>query len=119
MTPMRLLKTLYVQVLLGIAAGIAVGFFYPDFTPTAKLLSDTFINMIKMIIAPIIFVSVVLGIAGVGDLRKVGRVGGKGLLYFELVTTIALIIGVLIANLVEPGKGVQSGGLDSSAVSQY
>ncbi len=72
-----------------------------------------------MVIAPIIFVTIVLGIAGVGDLRKVGRVGGKGLLYFELVTTIALVIGLLVANLVQPGKGVQSPGVDSSAVSQY
>jgi len=116
---MRWLRILYVQVLLGIVSGVAVGYFCPDFTPTAKLMSDTFINMIKMIIAPIIFVTVVLGIAGVGDLRKVGRVGGKGLLYFEVVTTIALILGLSVANLLKPGKGVQSGNLDPSAISQF
>jgi aerobic C4-dicarboxylate transport protein len=116
---MRFLKTLYIQVLIGIAAGVAVGYWFPGFTQTAKLMSDTFINMIKMVIAPIIFVTVVMGIAGVGDLRKVGRVGGKGLLYFELVTTIALVIGLVVANIVQPGVGVQSPNLDSSGVSQY
>ncbi len=116
---MRFLKLLYVQVLIGISAGIAVGYFYPAFTTTAKILSETFINMIKMVIAPIIFVTVVLGIAGVGDLRKVGRVGGKGLLYFEIVTSFALFIGLLVANLVRPGEGVRSIGSDSAAVSQY
>ena len=75
---MRFFKVLYIQVLVGIMAGVAVGYFFPDFTPTAKLISDTFINMIKMVIAPIIFLTIVLGISGVGDLKKVGRVGGKG-----------------------------------------
>jgi aerobic C4-dicarboxylate transport protein len=112
-------KILYVQVLAGIAAGVAVGYYFPGFTPVAKLMSDTFINMIKMVIAPIIFVTIVLGIAGVGDLRKVGRVGGKGLLYFELVTTVALIIGLIVANLIQPGNGVQSSGADSAAITTY
>jgi aerobic C4-dicarboxylate transport protein len=116
---MKLLKTLYIQVLLAIAIGVAVGHFYPEFTPTAKVLSDTFINLIKMVIAPIIFLTIVLGIAGVGDLRKVGRVGGKGLLYFEVVTTIALIIGLVVANLVKPGTGVVTAGAGSVDVSQY
>ena len=115
----KYLKMLYVQVLIGITAGIAVGYFFPDFSPTAKLLSDTFINMIKMVIAPIIFVTMVLGISGMGDFKKVGRVGGKGLLYFELVTTLALAIGLVVANVVQPGKGVQPEGLDSSSVAQY
>ena len=116
---MRFLKVLYIQVLIGIAAGVMVGYFFPEFTSIAKLASDTFINMIKMVIAPIIFVTIVLGISGVGDLKKVGRVGGKGLIYFEVVTTMALIIGLIIANLVQPGKGVQPQSLDPSAVSQY
>ena len=116
---MRFLKTLYVQVLIGIALGIVVGYYFPEFVPTSKLLSDTFINMIKMIIAPIIFVTMVLGISGMGDFKKVGRVGGKGLLYFELVTTFALFIGLVVANVLQPGSGVHPAASDSSAVSQY
>src|SRR5258706_13226356 len=115
----KYLKMLYVQVLIGISAGITVGYFFPEFSPTAKLLSDTFINMIKMVIAPIIFVTMVLGISGLGDFKKVGRVGGKGLLYFELVTTLALAIGLIVANLVQPGRGVQSVGVDTSSLEQY
>jgi aerobic C4-dicarboxylate transport protein len=83
-----------------------VGYVFPGFSATAKLMSDMFINMIKMIIAPVIFFSIVLGIASAGDLRKVGRVGVKGLIYFELVTTVAIIIGVLTGNLIKPGAGV-------------
>lgn len=116
---MKYLKILYVQVLIGIIAGGIVGYCYPDIAPFAKLISDTFINMIKMIIAPIIFVTIVLGIAGAGDLKKVGRVGGKGLLYFEIVSTIALVIGLLIAHLVKPGEGVQTANAMSSEVAQY
>ncbi len=116
---MRFFKVLYVQVILGILVGVAVGYFFPDFTPTAKVISDTFINMIRMVIAPIIFLTIVLGVSGAGDLRKVGRVGGKGLLYFELVTTAALLIGLTVANLLQPGKGVQPVNLDSSAVLQF
>jgi aerobic C4-dicarboxylate transport protein len=103
---MKYLKLLYVQVLIGIAAGVLVGYLFPSFAPTAKLISETFINGIKMIIGPVIFVSIVLGIAGTGSLKKVGRVGGKALIYFEIVTTIAIIIGILAANLLKPGSGV-------------
>jgi aerobic C4-dicarboxylate transport protein len=116
---MKIFKTLYVQVLIAIALGVLVGYVFPGFTPTAKLVSDTFINMIKMIIAPIIFLTIVLGIAGVGDLKKVGRVGGKGLLYFEIVTTLALVIGLIVANVLKPGAGFQLPELDASSVSQY
>ena len=116
---MKILKTLYVQVLIAIALGIVVGYVFPGFTPTAKLVSDTFINMIKMLIAPIIFLTIVLGIAGVGDLKKVGRVGGKGLLYFEIVTTLALVIGLVVANVLKPGVGFQLPELDAASVSQY
>ena len=103
---MKYLKALYVQVLIGIVAGILVGYYFPAFAPTAKLISDTFINGIKMIIAPVIFLSIVLGISGSGDMRKIGRVGGKGILYFEIVTTLAIIIGVVAANLIRPGDGI-------------
>src|SRR6478752_1156788 len=103
---MKYIKIPYVQVLIAIVIGIATGLLFPDFTSTAKLLSDTFINLIKMVIAPIIFTTVTLGIAGVGDMRKVGRVGGKGILYFEIVSTVALFIGLLVANIMKPGAGV-------------
>src|SRR5215212_12089475 len=105
---MKYLRVLYVQVIIGIVAGILVGYLYPGFATTAKLISDIFINMIKMVIAPVIFFTVVSGIAGAGDLKKVGRVGGKGLLYFEAVTTLALILGLVVANIVKPGHGIPS-----------
>lgn len=106
---MRFLKLLYVQVIIGITLGVITGWLFPVFSPIAKVLSDIFINMIKMVIAPVIFFSVVLGIAGVGDLKKVGRVGGKGILYFEIVTTLAIIIGLCTANLIKPGAGIPTG----------
>ena len=105
---MKYLRTLYIQVLIGLVAGILVGWLFPSFAPTAKLLSELFINMIRMVIAPVIFFTIVLGIAGAGDMKKVGRVGGKGLLYFEIVTTLAIIIGVVVANVVKPGVGVST-----------
>ena len=103
---MKYLKILYIQVLIAIVLGILTGYFFPSFSPTAKLISEMFINMIKMIIAPVIFVSIVLGIAGAGDLKKVGRVGMKGLIYFEIVTTAAIIIGLVAGNLIRPGDGI-------------
>ena len=104
---MKYLKILYVQVIIGIIAGIIVGWQFPQFQENAKLISDIFISLIKMVIAPVIFFTVVLGIVGAGDLKKVGRVGGKALIYFEVVTTIALIIGLVVANVVKPGEGVE------------
>lgn len=103
---MKYFKILYVQVIIGILIGIFVGWRWPQFAPTAKLISETFINMIRMVIAPVIFLTIVAGIAGAGDMKKVGRVGLKSLIYFEVVTTLALIIGLVTANLVKPGKGV-------------
>ena len=103
---MKYLKILYVQVLAAILLGVLVGYLFPAFSGTAKLISDIFINMIKMIISPVIFISIVLGIASAGDLRKVGKVGLKGLIYFELVTTAAIIIGLLTGNIIHPGSGV-------------
>lgn len=103
---MKYLKILYVQVLIAILLGVLAGFYFPGFAPTAKLISDVFINMIKMIITPVIFISIVLGIANAGDLRKVGKVGLKGLIYFELVTTAAIIIGLVTGNLLKPGWGI-------------
>src|SRR3982750_4616284 len=105
---MKWFKVLYIQVLLAIAFGVVIGYCFPGFSPTAKLISEGFLNLVKMLIAPIIFVTVVLGIAGVGDMKKVGRVGGKGILYFEVVTTMALVIGLFVANWIRPGDGVST-----------
>ncbi|MGI4832094.1 MAG: dicarboxylate/amino acid:cation symporter [Janthinobacterium lividum] len=104
----RWYSNLTVQVLTAIVLGVAVGRQFPAFGASLKPVADTFINLIKMLIAPIIFLTVVLGIAGMGSLQKVGRVGGKALLYFEVMTTLALAIGVLVANLAQPGAGVQA-----------
>lgn len=103
---MKYLRVLYIQVIVGIAAGVLVGYLFPSFAPTAKLISDTFINMIRMVIAPVIFFTIVSGIVGAGNMKKVGRVGGKTLIYFEVVTTLALVIGIVVANVVKPGVGV-------------
>ncbi|RZK41775.1 MAG: dicarboxylate/amino acid:cation symporter [Hymenobacter sp.] len=104
----RIFSNLTVQVLTAIALGVVVGGLFPAFGAALKPVADTFINLIKMLIAPIIFLTVVLGIAGMGSLKKVGRVGGKALLYFEIVTTLALGIGIVVANLTQPGAGVQA-----------
>src|SRR5215217_3438851 len=108
-------KVLYIQVLIAIGLGILVGWLFPDFAKNdwVKALGDGFIKLIKMIIAPIIFCTVVSGIAHIQDARKVGRVGIKALLYFEVVSTFALIIGLIIGNLVKPGAP------DPAAVAGY
>ena len=116
---MKFLKVLYVQVLIGIIAGIGVGYFFPSFAPAAQLISETFINMIRMVIAPVIFFTIVCGIAGAGDLKKAGRIGGKAILYFEIVTTMALVIGLLMANLFKPGAGINHTSTLPDKVAQY
>jgi aerobic C4-dicarboxylate transport protein len=103
---MRYLRILYVQVLIGIALGVLVGWQFPGFAATAKGIAETFINMIRMIIAPVIFCSIVIGIAGAGSMKKVGRLGVKALIYFEIVSTLALVIGLVVANVIKPGVGV-------------
>ena len=115
---MKYLKVLYVQVLIGITLGILCGWLFPSFAPTAKLISDTFINMIRMIIAPVIFCSIVTGIAGAGSMKKVGRVGVKALVYFEIVSSLALVIGLVVANLIKPGAGIVHGSTETSQVSE-
>jgi aerobic C4-dicarboxylate transport protein len=95
-----------VQVIIGIILGVIVGSLFPSFSSAAKLISETFINMIRMVITPVIFFTIVTGIAGAGDMKKVGRVGGKALIYFEVVTTLALLIGLVVANVVKPGAGI-------------
>lgn len=114
-------KILYVQVLFAIVAGVLLGIFEPAYATAMKPLGDGFIKLIKMIIAPVIFCTVVAGIAGMQDMKKVGRVGGKALLYFEIVSTIALAIGLVVANLVKPGAGFNADltKLDVSGLAQY
>jgi len=112
----RFFKSLYIQVLIAILLGVITGFLFPGFSETAKLISDVFINLIKMIITPVIFVSIVLGIAGAGDLTKVGRVGLKALIYFELVTFAAIVIGLVTGNLFHPGAGVNPNSISHKAL---
>ena len=102
----KLLSNLTFQVIIAIVLGVVVGLYFKDFGPTAHQISDKFIDMIKMLIPFIIFFTIVLGIAGMGDMKKVGRVGGKAILYFEIVTTFALIMGVALANIIKPGSGL-------------
>jgi len=116
-----LFKTLYFQVLIAITLGILLGHFYPDLGAQMKPLGDGFVKLIKMIIAPVIFCTVVTGIAGMESLKAVGRTGGIALLYFEVVSTIALIIGLVIVNVVKPGAGmnIDPATLDTKAVAVY
>ncbi|WP_272976331.1 dicarboxylate/amino acid:cation symporter [Deinococcus geothermalis] len=117
----KIFRSLYVQVLIAIVLGILVGFLFPSFGEGLKPLGDGFIKLIKMLIAPIIFATVVSGIAHMRDTKKVGRVGGKALIYFEVVTTFALVIGLVVANILKPGHGmnVNPATLDTSAISKY
>jgi aerobic C4-dicarboxylate transport protein len=114
-------KILYVQVLFAIVLGVLLGVFYPELGTAMKPLGDGFIKLIKMIIAPVIFCTVVAGIAGMQDMKKIGRVGGKALIYFEVVSTFALAIGLVVANVAKPGAGfnVDPAHLDTSAIAQY
>jgi aerobic C4-dicarboxylate transport protein len=114
-------RTLYFRVLIGIAAGVLLGVFYPHAGAAMKPLGDGFIKLIRMLVAPIIFFTVVTGIAGVGDLRKLGRMGLKALIYFEVVSTLALVLGMIAAQVVGPGRGmnVNPGRLDAHSLAQY
>ncbi|KAI96006.1 sodium:dicarboxylate symporter [Rhodomicrobium udaipurense JA643] len=98
-------KILYVQVLIAVAIGILLGYFYPNLGASMKPFGDAFIRLVKMIIAPVIFCTVVVGIAQMGDVKRVGRVGGKALIYFEVVSTFALVLGLIVARTVQPGAG--------------
>ncbi|WP_434515767.1 dicarboxylate/amino acid:cation symporter [Dechloromonas sp. ARDL1] len=114
-------KSLYVQVLIAIALGVALGHFYPSAGADMKPLGDAFIKLIKMIIAPIIFCTIVVGIAGMEDMKKVGKTGGYAVLYFEVVSTIALIIGLIVVNVWAPGSGmnVDPASLDTKGLDKY
>ena len=114
-------RHLYVQVLCAIVLGVLLGHFYPDIGASMKPLGDTFIKLIKMLIAPIIFCTVVHGIASMEDMKKVGRVGLKALIYFEVMTTVALIIGLVVVNVWRPGVGmnIDPNALDTAGIATY
>ena len=114
-------KSQYLQVLFAVLLGVLLGNFYPQIGADMKPLGDGFIKLIKMIIAPIIFCTVVIGIAGMEDMKKVGKTGGLALLYFEVVSTIALIVGLVIVNLVQPGAGmnVDVSTIDTKSIAAY
>ena len=116
-----LYKSLYFQVITAIVIGVLLGHFYPDTGAAMKPLGDGFIKLIKMIIAPIIFCTVVIGIAGMEDMKKVGKTGGLALLYFEIVSSIALVVGLVIINVVKPGAGmnVDASQLDTRSIAAY
>jgi aerobic C4-dicarboxylate transport protein len=120
-TPRPLYKSLYAQVITAIIIGVILGHFWPHIGEAMKPLGDGFIKLIKMIIAPIIFCTVVVGIAGMEDMKKVGKTGGLALLYFEIVSSIALIVGLTIINIVQPGAGmnIDPATLDTKQVSAY
>jgi aerobic C4-dicarboxylate transport protein len=118
---LSIFKSLFVQVLIGLLLGILLGVLTPDFAVELKVFSDAFLKLISMIVAPIVFCVVVHGIAGAGDLKKVGRVGVKALVYFEVMTTVALILGIVLAFVVGPGHGmnIDTSTLDANALNTY
>src|SRR3954470_25030803 len=112
-------RNLTVQVLFAISLGIALGIIAPAAARAMKPVGDTFVNLVRMVIAPVIFLTVTLGIANMRDLKKVGRVGGKALLYFEIVTTFALAIGLIVVNVTKPGAGLDVSALAKGDISRY
>lgn len=116
---MKILKNLTVQVIIAIILGIIVGAVWPEFGAKLKILADLFIKLIKMLIAPIIFLTVVVGIGSMGDVKKVGKIGGKALIYFEIVSTIALAIGIIVALVIQPGKGLDTSAAGNADISKY
>src|SRR6185295_7995796 len=112
---------LYFQVLVGIALGVAVGYLWPKTGAGMRPLGDGFIKLIRMMIAPIVFGTVVVGIAKMGDMKRVGRIGVKALLYFEGVSTLALVIGLIVINVLKPGEGIHANPatLDATAVASF
>ncbi|WP_256816156.1 C4-dicarboxylate transporter DctP [Cytobacillus sp. Bac17] len=119
MKKQRIYKNLTFQVLTAIFIGVMVGLIWPEVGKEMKPVGDTFINAVKMVIAPIIFLTIVLGIAKMGDMKKVGKVGGKAFIYFEVATTLALMIGLIVVNVIKPGAGLNFNELEKGDVSQY
>ena len=120
-TSKRFYQTLYFRVLVAIVAGVAVGQLFPVFGASLKPLGDGFLKLIRMLVAPVVFFTVVIGIAQVGDLRRLGRVGLKSLFYFESVTTFALVLGTIAATVMQPGRGINANpaSLDTRSVALY
>jgi aerobic C4-dicarboxylate transport protein len=116
-----LYKSLYAQVIFAVVVGVLLGHFYPQVGEQMKPLGDGFIKLIKMIIAPIIFCTVVVGIAGMEDMKKVGKTGGLALLYFEVVSTVALIVGLVLVNVLKPGAGmnIDASTIDTKSIAAY
>ncbi|HEY1413601.1 MAG TPA: cation:dicarboxylase symporter family transporter, partial [Rhodopila sp.] len=114
-------KGLYIQVLVGVIAGAALGHFWPAIAVQMQPFGDAFIKLVRMIIAPIVFVTVVVGIAKLSDAKEVGRIGIKAIIYFEVMTTIAMFIGLIVAHVIQPGAGlnVNPATLDGKAVATY
>ncbi|WP_163853890.1 dicarboxylate/amino acid:cation symporter [Paenibacillus elgii] len=114
-------KNLTVQVLIAIVLGILIGQFFPSFGVQLKVLGDMFVKLIKMVIAPIVFFTIVIGFANMGDMKKIGRIGGKALLYFEIITTFAMAIGIAVMYLVRPGSGmdISKVGANAADVAKY
>src|SRR5664280_834864 len=112
-----LLGPLWLQIMVGIVLGVVLGALFPRFAIALKPLGDAFIQLIRMTLAPIIFATVVVGIARMGDLREVGRVGAKALIYFEVVSTLPLILGLIAVDVLQPGKGmnINAAALDATA----
>ena len=121
MTQRTRVPGLYVQVLVGIAAGALLGYLAPEYGAAMKPLGDGFIKLVRMLIAPIIFTTVVVGIAQTGAMKEIGRIGLRALLYFEVVSTIALIIGLIVARTLQPGAGMNfdPATADVSSVASY
>ena len=115
----HIFRNLTVRVLTAVALGVIVGIVWPDFGKALKPLGDTFVNLVRMVIAPIIFLTIVAGIATIGDLKHVGRVGGKAFLYFEVVTTFALAIGLIVVNVTKPGAGLDASTMVKGDISRY
>lgn len=117
----RWYSQLYVQVLIGIVVGAAIGHFEPQFGAKLQPFADGFIRLIKMLLAPIIFGTVVVGIAKMGNIKEVGRIGVKSLIYFEILSTIALVIGLVVVNIAKPGVGmnIHVETLDGGAIAKY
>src|ERR1700679_2186010 len=117
----KTLIPLWLQVAIGIVLGVLAGVFFPHAAITLRPLGDGFIKLIRMTLAPIIFGTVVVGIARMGDLKEAGRVGAKALVYFEVVSTVALLFGLAAANLLQPGRGmnIDAAQLDPSAIESY
>ena|SRR5262245_37389146 len=121
MAQRKFYQSLYLQVIMGILIGALLGHFYPEAGAAMKPLGDGFIKLIKMMIAPIIFCTVVTGVAGMENMKAVGKTGGLAILYFEVVSTLALVLGLVIVNVVRPGVGmnVNPATLDTNAMAAY